>query len=83
MDIWLVAAGFLMIGLIPCGIVIASAPLMDRLVALEMAGVISVLIIMLLAQSYRQPSFHDLALTLSLLSLPAGLVFVFFFERWV
>ncbi len=83
MDIWLIAAGFLIIGLILCGIVIASAPLMDRLVALEMASVVSILILMLLAQSYKQPSFHDLAITLSLLSLPSGLVFVFFFERWL
>ncbi len=83
MDIWLIAAGFLIFGLILCGIVIASAPIMDRLVALEMASVISILILMMLAQSYKQPSFYDLAITLSLLSLPAGLVFVFFFERWL
>ncbi len=56
---------------------------MDRLVSLEMAGTLSVLILMLLAEAYRQPSFFDLALTLAFLSLPAGLVFALFFERWL
>ncbi len=84
MDIWLIAAVVLIVGgLIPCGIVIARAPVMDRLVALEMAGTLSVLVLMLLAESYRQPSFFDLALTLAFLSLPAGLVFALFFERWL
>ncbi len=84
MDIWLIAAIVLIVGgLIPCGIVIARAPIMDRLVSLEMAGILSVLVLVLLAEAYRQPSFFDLALTLALLSLPAGLVFALFFERWL
>lgn len=83
MDIWLTAAGFLILGLVPCGIVIGRAPVMDRVVALEMAGLLSVLIVMLLAESFQQPSFLDLALALALLSLPSGLVYAFFFERWL
>ncbi len=84
MDIWLIAAIVLIIGgLLPCGMVIARAPVMDRLVALEMAGTVSVLVVMMLAEAFRQPSFFDLALTLAFLSLPAGLVFALFFERWL
>ncbi len=83
MDLWLTAALFLILSLIPCGVVVARAPIMDRVVALQMAGVISVLILVLLAKGFRQPSFLDFSLTLALLSLPAGLVYAYFLERWL
>ncbi len=83
MDIWLITAVVLTLSFIPCGIVIVRERVLDRIVALQMAGILSVFIIMLLAESFRQPSFMDLALTLAILSLPAGLVFAFFFERWL
>ncbi len=83
MNPWLVGAFALVLGFIPCGIVIARASVPDRLVALEMAGILAVSILMLLAQAFQQPSFHDLALTLALLSFPAGLVVAYFIERWL
>ncbi|HSR12445.1 MAG TPA: monovalent cation/H+ antiporter complex subunit F [Thermodesulfobacteriota bacterium] len=83
MDIWLLSAAMMILALIPCGVVIVHAPVMDRLVALQMAGVVCVLVLVLMAEGFRQPSFYDLALTLALLSLPANLVFAFFLERWL
>ncbi len=82
MDIWLFSAIIMVLALIPCGVVIAGARVMDRLVALEMAGVVAVMVLVLLAEGFRQPSFYDLALTLAFLSFPANLVFAFFIERW-
>ncbi len=80
MNMWLLAAFFLLLGMIPCGIVIVSATVMARLVALEMAGVIAVLALMLLAEGFGQPSFMDLALALGLLSFPGSLAFCHFLE---
>lgn len=56
---------------------------MQRLVALEMAGTLDVMVLLLLAQGFDQPVFYDLALVLALLSFAGGLVFVRFLERWV
>jgi multicomponent Na+:H+ antiporter subunit F len=83
MNIWLIAATALLLGLIPCGIVCFRAAPMQRLVALEMAGTLDVVILLLLAQGFDQPPFYDLALVLALLSFAGGLVFVRFLERWV
>jgi multisubunit Na+/H+ antiporter MnhF subunit len=83
MNIWFLAAIALTIGLAICGIVIVRAPLMDRLIALELVGILSTLIFMLLAQGLGQEIFYDMALTLAVLSLPGTLVFVHFLERWL
>ena len=74
LNIWLGAALLLMLGLIPCGIVIISAPLMERLVALEMAGVVCALILLLLAQGLARPSLYDFESDIRKLSVPALIV---------
>ena len=83
MNVWLIAALALILGLVPCGIVVFREPPMDRLVALELASVLSSLVLLLLAQGFHRPPFFDLALALALLSFAGGLVFARFFERWV
>ncbi|MDQ3752677.1 MAG: monovalent cation/H+ antiporter complex subunit F [Actinomycetota bacterium] len=83
MNIWLIAATVLLLGLIPCGLVCFKGAPMQRLVALEMAGSLDVMVLLLLAQGFDQPPFYDLALVLALLSFSGGLVFVRFLERWV
>ena len=55
----------------------------DRLVALELAAALSVLIMVLMSFAFDQPSFIDLPLTISFLSLPGTLVFAHFLERWL
>jgi multisubunit Na+/H+ antiporter MnhF subunit len=83
MNAWLIAATALTFGLVPCGIVVFRGTPMERLVGLEMAGIIETLILILLAQGINNPNFYDLALALSLLALGGGLVFVRFLERWL
>ena len=83
MNVWLWAATALLLCLIPCGIVCVRAQTPDRLAAAEMAGVLAILIVMLLAQGYQRPSLYDLALALALLSYPGSLVFAHFLERWL
>ncbi|OYV35073.1 MAG: hypothetical protein B7Z80_19495 [Rhodospirillales bacterium 20-64-7] len=83
MNIWLFAALLLLLGLIPCMIVVLRAGLMAAIAAAQLATVLAVLILLLLAQGYGRPSFADLAFALALLSLPSGLLFAHFFERWL
>lgn len=56
---------------------------MERLVALELAGVVSVLVLMLLAQGLGRSALYDLALAFALLSYPSNLIFIHFVERWL
>jgi multicomponent Na+:H+ antiporter subunit F len=83
MNVWLIAATVLLLGLIPCGVVCLTAPVMDRLVALQLAGVVSTLVLLLLAEGFQRPSYVDLALTLAVLSFTGGLTFARFLERWL
>ena len=83
MNIWLWAAAALMFGLIPCGIVVFTRDAMNRLVGLEMAGMIETLILLFLAEAFHNPNFYDLALALALLSFGGGIVFARFLERWL
>ena len=55
----------------------------SRLVALEAAGSITVVVLLLLAEAFHRVPFVDLALTLALLGFGAGLVFARFLERWL
>ena len=55
----------------------------SRLVALEGAGTLCVMVLLVLAVAFHRDSFVDLALTLALLTFGAGLVFARFFERWL
>lgn len=83
MNVWLLAAAALMFGLIPCGIVVFRRDVMNRLLGLEMAGLIETLILLFLAQGFNNPNFYDLALAMALLTFGGGLVFARFLERWL
>jgi len=83
MNVWLIAAGALLIGLIPCGIVIVRRPVLEALIALELASVLNTLVLLLLAEGFHRGPFFDLALVLALLSLAGGLVFARLLERWI
>lgn len=54
-----------------------------RLIAVELASVITALSLVCLSLAFAQPSFVDLAVTLALLSLPGTLVLTTFLERWL
>lgn len=54
-----------------------------RLVALEAAGSICAVVLLILAEAFHRVPFVDLALSLALLNFGAGLVFARFLERWL
>jgi multicomponent Na+:H+ antiporter subunit F len=83
MNEWLVTAAVLLLSLVPCGVVCARAAPIDRLVALELAVVVDVVILLVLAQGFRRDIYFDVALVLAFLSFAGALVFIRFVERWV
>ena len=61
----------------------ARAPVMDGLVALNLAGTIVTLVLLLLAEGTHRQPFFDLAVVSAVLSFAGGLAFARFLERWV
>lgn len=83
MDPFLIAAIALLLGFIPCGIVMLRAGIVDAVVALNLAGVLASLELVLLAEGLHRSPFFDLALVLAVLAIAGGLVFARFLGRWV
>lgn len=83
MSIWLMATGVLLLALLPCAIVAFRSEVVDRLIAVELAGTITALLILTLAQGLGRSSIFDLALALAALSVPGTLVYAHFLERWL
>lgn len=83
MNAWLIAAFALIVGLVPCGWLCARGRTMDRLIAIELAGLLTAFTVVMLAEGTSRPSLYDLALTLVLLSFASTLVFARFLERWL
>lgn len=83
MNEFAVAALVLLAGLVPCGVVCLRGDPLSRLVGLEMAGVVDILLLLLLARAYDRAIYYDVALALTLLSFAGGMVFARFLERWI
>jgi multisubunit Na+/H+ antiporter MnhF subunit len=82
MNIWLVAAVFLLGGVALCAFACLTGAPLDRLVALEVVTSVDAVLLLVLAEGLHRDVYFDLALTLALLSLAGGLVFAHFMERW-
>ncbi len=83
MNDWLIAATALLFALGLCGLAVFRGNPMERLLGLELGATVQVLVLLLLAQGFAQPSFFDLALSSAFLTLGGGLVFARFLERWL
>lgn len=83
MSSWNWCAFVLILTLIPCGYVcLTSQRRMDRLVALEFAGILASIIILLMAQASAQSGLYDVALAMAIMTYGGGLVFARILERW-
>jgi multisubunit Na+/H+ antiporter MnhF subunit len=80
---WLIAALELLPGFVACGMRLWRGTIVDAVLALNLAGVLAALEIMLLGESESQSSFYDLALVLAALALGSGLVFVRYLGHWL
>ncbi len=83
MNAWLVAATVLAFCLVPAGIAVLRGDAVERLVGLELTGLLVTFVLVTLAEGAGSPQFLNVALALSLLTFGGGLVFVRFLERWL
>jgi multicomponent Na+:H+ antiporter subunit F len=81
MNEWLLTAVALTAALAPLGILCARARPMEALVALNLAGVIAPVVMMLIATGTKRQPFADLAIVLALLSLAGSVAYARFLER--
>ena len=80
---WLVAASALLVVILVVGLVASTGPLMRRVVALELGGVLVTLTLLLLAEGFGRDVYFDLAMVLAAMTFATSLVFVRFLERWL
>lgn len=83
MNVWLVAAFLLLLAVMPCGLVVLRGTVMERLVALQGAQILTVLVLLVLTEGFGRDIYVDVSLTLAVLNLAGGLVFIRFLERWL
>lgn len=81
MNIYLWSATVLLLGLVPCGIVIVREPALDALVALELAGVVITLALVCLAAGFHRSGYFNVAAVAAAMIWVGGLVFVRFLAR--
>ena len=81
MNAWMISSIALLLALLPCGWLAFTATVEKRLVALEFAGNLCTLELMLLTMAFHRTPLIDLAIALALLSFGAGMVFAHFVER--
>jgi multicomponent Na+:H+ antiporter subunit F len=80
---FVIAAIAMLLGVIPCGIVVCRGTVMEALVAYELISAIVVMVLILLPEGFRRSGEFELPLLLAVLLFGSGLVFVRFLERWL
>jgi len=81
MSEWQIAAAVLSAALVPCGWVCLRGSFADGVVAVQLAGTVAALALLVLAEGERRQPFADLALVLAVLSFAGTLIFLRFLER--
>jgi multisubunit Na+/H+ antiporter MnhF subunit len=80
-NVWLLAATVLLGGLVPCGAVALRAGELDALAALQLAGALVTVVLLLLAEGFHRSVYFVLPLALPVVSFVGTLIFVRYFER--
>jgi multicomponent Na+:H+ antiporter subunit F len=78
---WFVAAAVLVAALIPCGWVCLRRSFAEGVVAVQLAGTIGGLALLVLSEAERREPFGVLAVVLVALSFGGALIFLRFLER--
>jgi multisubunit Na+/H+ antiporter MnhF subunit len=78
-----VAATALLCGFLPLGFVAVTRRAIDGVVALELAGTLTMLTILCFAEGFHRSFEYGVAIVAGVLSWIGGLVYVRFFSRWL
>jgi multisubunit Na+/H+ antiporter MnhF subunit len=80
---FVVAAIAMLIGIIPCAIVVWRGTAMEVLVGYEAISSIAVMVLVLLAEGFNRLGELELPIVLAVLLFGSGLVFARALERWL
>jgi multisubunit Na+/H+ antiporter MnhF subunit len=80
---WLVAALALLPPLLVAIIAAGRGAVHARLIAVELATSLAIVLLIVLSFAFNQASSIDLALTLALLTMPGAMLLALFQERWL
>ncbi len=83
MNIWLVGAAVMTVALVPAVITTLRGRSTDRVVGLELVGILMAQMLFLYAVGTRRVPFVDIGLGVAVLAFGAGRVFARFLERWL
>jgi multisubunit Na+/H+ antiporter MnhF subunit len=81
MNVWLWGATALLVGIVPCGWIAMRATRADALVALEVAGTVATLALVLMSEGFDRASYMGVPLVLAFLSLVGSLLIARFLGR--
>jgi multisubunit Na+/H+ antiporter MnhF subunit len=80
-NVWLWAATALLLAFLPCGWVALRATRVDALVALQAAGSVTTIVLVLFAEGFHRASYMGVALALPFLGFVGNLLFARFMGR--
>jgi multicomponent Na+:H+ antiporter subunit F len=83
MNAFTIAAAALLAGLLPLAWVAVRSRPIDGVVALELAGTVTVLVLLCLAEGFHRSFEYTLPVVAAVMSWIGGLVFVRFLGRWL
>jgi multicomponent Na+:H+ antiporter subunit F len=83
MNAFAIAATALLLGFLPLGWVAVRRRPIDGVVALELAGTVTVLVLLCLAEGLHRSFEYTLPIVAAVMSWIGGLVFVRFLGRWL
>jgi multicomponent Na+:H+ antiporter subunit F len=78
---WHIAAAILVAALMPCGWVCLRRSFAEGVVAVQVAGTVGAVALLVLAEAERREPFGSLAIVLAALSFAGTLIFLRFLER--
>ena len=78
MNVWFVGATILLVALVPVGYVLIRGQIVEALVALELAGTVVTLVLLLVGEGFKRNSYYTLPLVLAFTNVVAVLIFVRF-----
>ena len=78
MNVWFVGATILLLALVPVGWVLVRGEIVHALVALQLAGTVVTLVLLLISEGFKRNSYYTLPLVLAFTNVVAVLIFVRF-----
>lgn len=80
---WLLAGAVLLVGLVPCLVVCLRGSRWDAVVALQVAGAVVTVVLVVLSMGFERPAYFWVPLVFAPLAVVGALAFVRIMARWV